>query len=325
MLITALVLACLAQESTPSAPSAPQAPQAGAQVPLPRRALPADTAFVLHFDARTFLASSWWQALGDMPEVVQALQSSEELRMVREQFGIDPFQDLLSVTVLGRDDKGEGAAVLVRTTDKADGVLQTLRGLDVHSAVQQSGLQLDRWGAEGDGVFASYYATPDGDRVAILAKTPSDVVRVVQAAEGSTPRLAAADRPRVVATPRAGAFCYVEVGLPFGELLANTPVATVANGVERLTIELGEHDGKVFIELKARTKDRNVARRIADVVNGARALVSNFGVMEKMPFAVQDLYDGLIAEVQGNDVRLGLDLPARDLVYMLSELKSELR
>lgn len=325
MLITALVLACLAQETAPSAPSVTQSGQAGAPVPLPRRALPADTAFVAHFDARAFLASSWWQALGDMPEVVEALQSSEELRMVREQFGIDPFQDLLSVTVLGRDDKGDGAAVLVRTTDKADGVLETLRGVDVHGMVQQGGMELDRWGEEGDGVFGSFFATPSGDRVAILARTPSDVVRVVQAAEGAVPRLAEADRPAIAASPRAGAFCYVEVGLPFGELLANTPAATVANGVERLTIELGEHDGKIFIELKARTKDRNVARRIADVVNGARALVSNFGLIEQMPFAVQDLYDGLIAEVQGNDVRLGLDLPARDLVYMLGELKSELR
>jgi hypothetical protein len=323
MLISALVLACLAQDSTPSAP---QAPQAGAPVPLPRRALPADTAFVLHFDARTFLASSWWQALGDMPEVVQALQSSEELRMVREQFGVDPFTDLLSVTVLGRDDKGDGAAVLVRTTDKADGVLEMLRGVDVHGSVEASGLALDRWGEDGgDGVFGSFFATPNGDRVAVLARTPNDVVRVVQAADGEAPRLAEAARPAIDATPRAGAFCYVEVGLPFGELLANTPAAFVANGVERLTIELGEHDGKIFIELKARAKDRNVARRIADVVNGARALVANFGVMEQMPFAVQDLYNGLIAEVQGNDVRIGLDIPARDLVYMLGELQSELR
>jgi hypothetical protein len=300
-----------------------------AAVPLPRRALPADTAFVLHFDARTFLASSWWQALGDMPEVVQALQSSDELRMVREQFGVDPFRDLLSVTVLGRDDKGNGAAVLVRTTDKADGVLEMLRGVDVHGTVEQSGLALDRWGeegaSEGDQVYGSFFSTPNGDRVAILAKTPSDVVRVVQAAEGEAPRLAEAAQPAILATPRAGAFCYVEVGLPFGELLANTPAATVANGVERLTIELGEHDGKIFIELKARAKDRNVARRIADVINGARALVSNFGLIDHMPFAMQDLYDGLIAEVQGNDVRVGLDIPARDLVYMLGELESELR
>jgi hypothetical protein len=309
MLITAFVLACLAQESPSSAP------QVTAPVPLPRRALPADTAFVLHFDARTFLASSWWQAL----------QSSEELRMVREQFGVDPFKDLLSVTVLGRDDKGDGAAVLVRTTDKADGVLEMLRGVDGYATVDEDGLSLERWGQEDDGVFASLFATPNGDRVAILAKTPKDVVRVVQAAEGGAPRLAEATRPAIDASPRPGAFWYVEVGLPFGELLADTPVATVANGVERLTIELGEHDGKIFIELKARAKDRNVARRIADVINGARALVSNFGLMEQMPFAVQDLYDGLIAEVQGNDVRIGLDMPGRDLVYMLEELKTELR
>lgn len=323
MLITALVLACLAQDSPPSAP------QAAAPVPLPRRALPADTAFVLHFDARTFLASSWWQALGDMPEVVQALQSSEELRMVRDQFGVDPFRDLLSVTVFGRDDKGDGAAVLVRTTDKADGVLEMLRGVDVHGTVEQGGVAIDRWGdagaGESDAVYGSFFSTPNGDRVAILGKTSDDVVRVVRAAEGEAPRLAEAPQPAIDATPRAGAFCYVEVGLPFGKLLAGTPAATFANGVERLTVELGEHDGKIFIELKARAKDRNVARRIADVVNGARALVSNFGLMEQMPFAVQDLYDGLIAEVQGNDVRIGLDIPARDLVYMLGELKSELR
>lgn len=326
MLITALVLACLAQESPSTAASVPQdrkAPEA--PVPLPRRALPADTAFVLHFDARTFLASSWWQALGDMPEVIQALQSSDELRMVRDQFGVDPFRDLLSVTVLGRDDKGDGAAVLVRTTDKADGVLEMLRGVDVHGTVEEGGLALDRWGQEGDGVFGSVFSTPNGDRVAVLARTPSDVVRVVQAADGDAPRLAEAARPAIDATPRPGAFLYAEVGLPFGKLLANTPAATVANGVERLTVELGEHDGKIFIELTARAKDRNVARRIADVLNGARALVSNFGLMEQMPFAVQDLYDGLIAEVHGNDVRVGLDIPARDLVYMLGELQSELR
>jgi len=329
MLITALVVACLAQESPSAATSVQEvgpAPQAPVAVPLPRRALPADTALVLHFDARTFLASSWWRALGDMPEVVQALQSSDELRMVRDQFGIDPFRDLLSVTVLSRDDKGDGAAVLVRTTDKADGVLETLRGVDVHGSVEAAGLTLDRWGeAGGDGVFGSFFATPNGDRVAILARTPGDVARVVQAAEGGAPRLAEAQQPAILAAPRAGTFLYAEVGLPFGELLAHTPVAGVANGVERLTLELGEHDGKIFIELKARAKDRNVARRIADVLNGARALVSNFGLLEQVPFAVQDLYDGLIAEVQGNDVRIGLDIPARDLVYMLGELKSELR
>lgn len=318
MLITALALACLAQESESK-------PQDLAAIPLPRRALPADTAFVLHFDARAFLASAWWRALGDMPELSEALANSDELRMVREQLGLDPFEDLLSITVLGRDDKGDGAAVLVRTTDAADGVVEQLRGADVHGALEHAGLPLDRWGDDTDGVYASYHATPNGDRVAILGRTAGDVARVVKAADGELPRLADAPRPAIDAAPRAGTFLYVEVGLPLGGLLGDSPVALVANNIERTTLELGERDGKVFAEMKVRAKDRDAARRVADIVNGARAFLSNLGLVEQLPLPVQDLYDGLVAEVSGSDVRFGLAMSPRDIEYLLDELRTELR
>lgn len=318
MLITALALACLAQDSSTAAPTRQS-------IPIPRRALPADTAFVLHFDARAFLASSWWQALGDLPELVEQLSSSDELRMVREQFGFDPFKDLLSVTVLGRDDKGDGAAVLIRTTDVVDGGVEALRDVDVHGAVQHAGLPLDRWGDDTDGVYGSFHATPNGDRVAIIGRTAEDVARVVRAADGDAPGLNQASAPAIDAAPRAGTFLYLEVGLPLGKLLQETPVAKVANGVQRLTIELGEADGKIFVEAKVRAKDRSNARRIADLVNGARAVVTNLGLLDRVPPPVQDLYDGLMAEVEGSDVRLGFKMSARDLTYMLGELREQMQ
>jgi len=325
MLLSALVLACLAQET-----SAPRQSPAAVQVPLPRRAMPADTAFVLHVDPQVFLASAWWSAFGELPEVVQALRDSDELRMAREQFGLDPFRDLLSVTVFGRDSKGGGGVVLVRTTDAADRAIEMVRAVDEHSSVESENLQLDFWGDATDGLVGSFHATPAGERVAILGRTVADVTGVIRAADGVAPRLADVAAPAIAATPRQGTFFYLEVGLPVPALLESFDVelpggdrvARLANGVQRLRIELGEAaGGDVFLELRVSTKDRRDARRIADAINGARAFISNFGLLEQLPFAAQDLYEGLIAEVEGNDVRLGLEIPPRDLTFMLQELR----
>ncbi|MEZ6015731.1 MAG: hypothetical protein R3F49_11490 [Planctomycetota bacterium] len=173
-------------------------------------------------------------------------------------------------------------------------------------------------------MYASYCATPTGDRIAILGRTRTDVAGIVQAADGDRPNLALAPAPAIAATPRDGTILYVEVGLPLGKLLQGSPVAKAAEGVERITLELGERAGNIFVEAKLRAKDRKQARRVADIVNGARAFVSNLGLMEQLPLAVQDVYDGLLAEVQGSDVRLGFELAARDVAYLLEELRDEL-
>jgi hypothetical protein len=322
MLLTALALAFLPQEA------AVAAPKPDVSIPLPRRALPADTAFVLHFDAQSFLASSWWKSIGDMPEVSRAIERSEPVSKMRTELGLDPFRDLLSITVLGRDDKGDGAAVLVRTTDAIDGALDLLREQASPETMTVGSMQLERWGPADNSVVASTFATPVGDRVTILAKKGVDVVRVVRAADGDEPRLAQAERPRIQATPRPGTFLYVEAALPVNRMLDGTPFAKAAEGVERITIQMGEErgegaEGKLFFGATIRTRDGREARRVADVLNGARAFLANFGVLDRMPPAAMDLYDGIVAEVHGEDVELGFTMKASDLEYLVEELADE--
>jgi len=322
MLITALAAAWLAQ-AAPAAGPIPAGPQDPPAVPLPRRALPADTKFVLHFDAQAFLRSAWWEAARSQSDVLAALDGSEELRALREQFGVDPLRDLLSITVLGGDDRGGDAAVLVRTTDVADGALATLRKLPVHSALQHRGLEVERWGPqdESETLYSASFATPNGDRVAILGRAPEHVTRVVLAADGVAPRLADSQRPAVDAEPSAGTVLYLELALPFERLLEDTPAAIAGQYAQRLTVELGERDGRAFFEARVRTKDRGDARKLADLISGARALAGNLGLIEQLPLPLQDLYDGLIAEVRDGEVRLGLALPRKDLLYLARELQ----
>ncbi len=314
MLLTALAAAWLAQ----AAPA-----QDAPAIPLPRRALPADTKFVLHFDAQAFQRSAWWEAASQSSELLSALEDSDELRALREQLGVDPLRDLLSVTVLGRDERGADATVLLRTTDVADSALESLRELPVYSALQHRGVDVERWGdAEGEGaLFAANFATPNGDRVAILGRDPEHVTRVVHAADGVAPRLTDSNQPAVDAAPSSGAVLYLEVGLPFERLLEDTPAALAGRYAQRLTVELGERDGRAFFEARVRTKDRNDARKLADLISGARALAGNLGLIEQLPLPLQDLYDGLIAEVRGGDVRLGMELPRKDLLYLMRELQ----
>lgn len=320
------LLAGLSPTLQEPAPSGARPAKRGAQVAapesvsVPARALPADTGFVMHVDVRRILASSFWNAATGLAEVRRALEGNEKVELMKRQVGLDPFRDLVAVTVLGRDDEGDGGVMLVRTTAAIDGAVETLRGVDAHRNLEHGGLVLDAFGDESDGVVASLHATPNGERITVLARDPDDVVRVIRTVEGDAPALADVAAPAIEANPRQGAYFFLELGSPLESRLRGTPVEGAAREVKRLTIQIGEADERFFVEAKVRAGDRESARKVASVVNGMRAFLSMSGAMEQVPLGLQELYDGIAVQLEGDSLRVGFELATRDLAYLLEEL-----
>lgn len=291
---------------------------------LSRGILPIDTAFVVHVDIQRLFGSTWFKAANDATGVMDEIADDDDFAEIKKEFGIDPFKDILSVTVVGHDEDGDDAVVVLKTTQNVDRALEMARGLDEYRSVAHDGFEMDSWSDGDDGVFALVFGVrgesdrrivvgQDRDRVALVARTMLD----------RSPSIADVDDAHLSARPRAGSIFYLEVGLPLIDLLDETPASNIASKARRFSLDIGESKDSVRLDAEVEAATSDDARAIADVINGARSMIMLSGVLEQMPGTLADAFDDARAELANKTVRLSLSIANRDLLEGLEELRDD--
>jgi len=295
---------------------------------LSRDILPVDTGFVVHIDVQGLLGSVWWKTVNDSLGLMDEIAGDDDFDEFREEFGIDPFKDLLSVTVIGHDQDGDDAVVILRTTAKIDKALAKVREMDQYRLVAHDGLELETWtdDDDDDAVHALVLGRPDSNqRRIVIGQSPDRVVKVARTMLGEAQSLADVDQPAVLAKPRKGSYFYLEVGLPPGELLEGTPASKIASKARRFSVDLGEKGDNVYLHAMVATETEDDAHDVADVINGARSMIALSGILEQIPGAFADVLDDARDRVEGSSVRLSLSIAMADLREGLAELQETYR
>ncbi len=274
-------------------------------VELERAHVAADARWVGHFDVQAFQQTTLWQRMSQQEEI--ALELASGLEEVRQELGLDPLRDVLSVTVYGHGDEEDGI-VLLETTGAVDHAIERFSQEPDYRHLSHRGLDVHSWSDEG---FVHVVSRADGRRLVLIAPDPDKLVEGVRVVEGQSPSLAANPAPRVTARPMAGSFAFLAAadGIPgLGEIDPASQVASLATG---LVLDVGESAGELFARAAVRTADVQGALDLADVFDGLVALGRLALSSQELPPEVPAVLRALHVEARGNEVwvefRYGVD------------------
>ena len=301
---------------TPAAPPAVVAPVEPAAVPageLPYEWVSSDAQWVAHIDVRAALAS-------EMAQMIDTTDWDDEeaTRELRDRLGLEIKRDIHAVTVYGQEDDEDSLVVLVQGDERLDEARQRLMGLLRHGRVEHDGQAVDRWVADdGDDPFYTYLAkhSDSSERVLVLAVNAPGVVRGLRTLQGRAPHLDAGARAALAPSP--GAFVTVVAHEGFSELADLDPTSRVAELVQSVVLEVGEHDASLFARLSVGARNEFDAQQIGSVLQGAASLFSLVAQNEPEAEPLIPIMRNLQIRTEGNRVTVRIQHDSRELMSLL--------
>ncbi len=288
---------------------------------LRRELVPADARLVLHFDLQGFQRTELWKALSAPGGPIDVHAELEDLEQLKTAFGIDPFSDLLGVTVWSSKDDLEPEAAVIVTTANVDQALSVLRmqpgyRIDVHE-----GLEFHTLGQED---FVAYlHPLHDGLRAVVLADSSERLLRAARVVRGESPNLAGARNTQLQALPSPGSFFFGALvgGLPgASEFEPASHILGLAQGIQ---FDLGEAGGSLFMHLAITSASAETARDVTDAVNGVLAILRMaVGSQPEMPAGVNELMRALRVGQVENVVTLDFQYSTSGLLELMRSLEA---
>lgn len=273
--------------------------------PLDRKLLPADVKWFVHLDADAGRASTVGQAL--LRQFRADPGSGLVLAKFREQFNIDPTQDIYGVTVYGTDFTPESGVLIVRGKIDREKVLGMLRGGQDFSSQMHNAHELYSWTDSGRRRTGAFF----DDRTVLVAQSEALVKRALDVLDGSVSLLAGTQSP--LAEP-AQAGSMLEAGA-IG--LADAQELTVQSPVLRQCdyglFAAGEHAGTAFCHAMTMTRAADVAENVKRLIQGTKALAQlNGGDSD-----VAKLLAPLTVTSDNRTVRVDWQMPANEFADLL--------
>jgi hypothetical protein len=261
---------------------------------LDKRRVGSDARWLLHVDVQAMVGSTMFQLMRERLE--QEEDFDEKLGELRRELGIDPFNDIRSITLWGTG-KSEGeAVVVVEATAAIDAVLPRLHEIDGYRPVQIGTYAVHSFHEDGDEderVYAYVHDTPGATgRTIVLAHGKEMLVRGIDTLVGHAPNLAQASNPVLRVSPGPGSMVLLAVD-GIQELAHMDPTSQGARLAQSVTFELGEQQVALFARLVIQAEDEAKARQITDVLRGVVALASLVTASQDVPPVLTDLVQAL--------------------------------
>ena len=232
---------------------------------LRRDFVAADARWVVHVDLQSVIGSDIFKMLNTEGDFI------EEMEEVRSELGIDPREDVYSVTVYGTTASEDQAVVLIHASDRIDAALERAKAEGVH-AFEHAGYKM--YGFEDEDFVGSLLEKRDGSRLVALSSGKDRLVHAIEVLRGRADGLDDVGNGGLVANARQGAFVYVSADTSLLPLEDIEPVSNVAKLVRGLEFELGQNDSLLFARASIDTKSSDDALKVNQVLQGATALLS---------------------------------------------------
>ncbi|TDJ66900.1 MAG: hypothetical protein E2O39_15690 [Planctomycetota bacterium] len=286
---------------------------------LDKSRVSAEARWIAHFDLEAFQKTTLFREV--MKDQVLEDLDLEELRA---KFGIDPFETIKSATLYGMGADPEDAVAIIVGTSAIDTLLQMLMTQASYRSIQEGDLALHGWEEHGDidGLWYVHQTPNGGDRVVVLSDDRVNLMHAARVLRGELPNLARASDPKITATPRAGSYLFVAASDLSG-LSGIEPVSAVAGMANRLTLDIGEHDDRLYARVSIDTMNVDDAINITNVVKGGIALLQiAAGVSgSDVPPAVRNLIQALEIQSRGTEVLLEFEYDIRRLIEDVKSLE----
>ena len=288
-----------------------------AAVPFAPARIPADTKWVHHMDLEAMRASQvgqWMRKKWSSHERVQ-----EKLADMITKTGIDPREDLLSITIYDhRFKKHHGVMTIELTHADSQKMLAALQ--EKHPNVRLStydGNRLYTWQkGSRDGEPRYITGTIYDGNILILSTNHTSVMNTIDVFSGKSPGLPQSS-PLASASPEGTIWIARAIAMSGADLPGNCPVLKQC---DQLSLAAGEQGDHLFMNCSLVANSAKVATNTINVVNGFRSLAMlRFGSDESLA----RLMNQITAESDDHLISLDWRGNGKDLLQFIQKIKEK--
>lgn len=280
--------------------------------------VPADTRLLAHLDVEAIARSRVFQLIRKDGGV------SFDLDEIHQELGLDPFEDIRSITLYNTTDSTEGLIGLIAVNESIDAALERLQSEKGYRTVSAEGIELHVY-ADGDEEWYGYVERGGRDNLLLIGDELRPLLEAIWVVKGRSPSLA--DSPDGPALgPGLGSVLYLRAKAAIADLAGIEPASRIARLARSFTFDVGEHRGTLFADLTLETSSTDNALQIHDVLQGAIALVRIAGGMDgesRSSGTVRRLLGALDLQRSGNDVSVHFRYDTEVLVEELQGLDED--
>ncbi len=239
--------------------------------PVDFKDIPGDAKWFAHADVdamrnSTLVERAYHQAIQELP------QAEEHFQKVEEISGMDPRQDLHSLTFYGTKFVPDRGVLIVRADFDKARLEQKAQEAPDHEASRHEEWTIHTWthdkGKPGERAVAGAFFKPS---VLVFASTVDELKKALNALAGKGQSLAGKDSALTAEIPAGTAFVARAVGLAGAKLPAKSPVV---EKTKRISIAMGEDGGKGFFQGELAAADQQTAQQVKEIIEGGRAMVT---------------------------------------------------
>ena len=279
--------------------------------------VPAESRFVLHFDMEAFLETELWQIVSEEKELMNEIEV-DGLQEFRDEFGLDPLEDLYSITVFGSKIEDGSGTIIAVTSDRIEDAIGRLSLEEGYERFQEGGMVLH----SVEGTYAHVMERRDGRRVVVVGEERGEVLSAASVVQGHARSLSdgqGALNPR----PAAGSIVHLSA-IDFSGLDEFEPASQVFGLAQGIQFDFGEAGRSLFANVTVDTDTPEAALDIADTVEGLMALARlALRNQNEVPSEVRGLLSSVRVNTGGNSVTIDFEYGTRalfDLVRSLEDL-----
>ena len=283
----------------------------------------ADAKWIIHVDVEGFTGSTIGSGL---------LENADDLGIdlgdldhLKDEIGLDPRTDLMSVTAYGSKEIAEDAVVIAVTNAQVD---QALAKLTTDDDIQSEVIKLEGFDVHifSDGGERHYVHLRTADRadrrIVVVTDQESVMADALRVLEGRAPSQATARMPILAIKPKAGSIVYVAVN-EIDLLPEIQPASEVLRLCERFTIDLGEADGTLNGSANLSAGSEQKANDIATVVQGMLALARLLANGDPDLGPLRVISDALTVTPDGKRITISIQCDSQQLLIDLKALTDD--
>jgi hypothetical protein len=236
--------------------------------------VPADAKWVMHIDYESFSDSGILQLFRER----NPLLTSVARNWLVQQYGVDPPEDLKSVTMFGRDYQKYTGTVILRADYEAAKVEAKLKESPAHSTTQWQGHTLHEVavarpreamrGREPRGDQKITVAMLDGNTI-VVGSSNANVQAAIKLLAGDAKSLEGQKSPLL--TQSVGKAWFYGAAIELSKLRDQKDLLPIVAQHERITLAFGERGNKMFEEGEFVAQSEEVAKQMQRVLDGVVA------------------------------------------------------
>ncbi|MFG0330602.1 MAG: hypothetical protein ACF8PN_11975 [Phycisphaerales bacterium] len=287
--------------------------------PLNRQWVDANATWLMHIDVEAAKNSSIGRYVLDHAE--QLHLNLDGMKSMRECLGVDPIEDVRSITMYGvGDDDGRtvGLFVLSREVDTVIDRINTEAGTPAEE-IEVDGRVFRVWEMPDERIYAYTREMTPGERWLVVAGVRSDQIdQAVDVVDGHALNLDLAPEPVIEANPKAGSVLFGVVS-DLRNMAKVRRDSVVAQRADAFQLDMGELSGEAFCRMLIHTESNEDATHIASFMQGliSAGILMSQQDPEKEP--LRRLALATRVEADGASLSVSISFPTQEIIDALRD------